>query len=158
MTTKTQLQNPTPKIYIAAEHCGIELKKYLLNELKNLGITDVYSIEDPNDDYPDTAQALAKVMQNDPNSFGIAICGSGQGICMAMNRFNFIRASMPRTIVEASKTREHNNSNVMCFGAEILTKEIITKIITEFVNSPTSKEERHERRVAKMCNLDFIKI
>lgn len=145
-------------IYIAAEHCGITLKKYLLEQLFDLKIKDVYPVEDSSDDYPDVARILALAMKNYENAMGIVICGSGQGICMAMNRFAHIRASQPRTALEATLTREHNDSNVACFGASVMDKEDIASVIRVFVSTPASTEQRHVRRVNKMSEPSYSKV
>ena len=137
------------QIYICAEHCGINLKKYLIQN-STLPIIDLYEVEDQDDDYPDVAKIMAQKLMNEPDSFGIVICGSGQGIAMAINRSNFVRCAVPRNEQEAMTTRDHNNANCISFGAQNIDKNEAIKIILAFVNTPFSSLERHGRRVKKL--------
>jgi ribose 5-phosphate isomerase B len=152
-----------PKLYITCDHAAFELKQSIVSELnsQNIQIVDLVPGFDVNDDYPITAKLLAVAIKKDQdqgeNSFGIAVCGSGQGICMAMNRFPFIRAAQPRTIDESSKTREHNNSNIMCFGCATVEFDLLIEIVKTFVNSPFSDGPRHLRRVEQMSEKGYIK-
>jgi ribose 5-phosphate isomerase B len=145
-----------PKLYITCDHAAWELKNKIIKALavQKIQIQDLVPDLDNDDDYPVTAKLLAieinKDLDNGEESFGIAVCGSGQGICIAMNRFPFIRAAQPRTIDETVKTREHNNSNVMCFGCSTLDFDLLIKIVKTFVDSPFSNGPRHRRRVEQM--------
>ena len=141
-------------IFIACDHNGIELKKYLTEKITKLGYIIIPTWENTNkqDDYPDVASSLAENMQKNPDSFGIAICGSGQGICMAMNRFSWIRAAKVNNTFEAKKTREHNHTNCLCFGSD-LTFEIVLEIIIEFLNTKIDLADRHQRRVKKLSRI-----
>jgi ribose 5-phosphate isomerase B len=139
-------------IYIVAEHNGIVLKNYLVERCLDSGlvIEDLYDIEDDQDDYPVVAKILANKMKIDTNSFGVAICSSGQGINIAMNRFPWVRAALPVNINQSKKTREHNNANCLSFGAQEIDKEVAFEILQAFVNTPFSTQERHLRRVQKL--------
>ena len=150
-----------PKIYITCDHAGFDLKNQLAQQLALIGIEliDLVNLLDKDDDYPDSAKLLAveikKDLGIDQHSLGIAICGSGQGICIALNRFDFIRASMPRNIIEAKKTREHNQSNILCLGSEAQYFDDKLSIVLEFLNTPYQKVERHFRRIIKMDNPNY---
>ncbi len=153
-----------PKIYITCDHAGFNLKNQLIKELikVNILLTDLVNIFDKDDDYTDNAKLLAFEIKNDidlgQHSVGIAICGSGQGICIALNRFAFIRASQPRTSLESIKTREHNNSNIICFGSNTMPVNELVEIIQVFVISPFCQDLRHQRRIDKMTDESYIKI
>lgn len=152
------------KLYITCDHAAFDLKQKIVDGLNTQGIQihDLIIDLDLNDDYPVSAKTLAIQLKYDLDqgleSFGIAVCGSGQGICIAMNRFEFIRASQPRTVLEASKTREHNNSNVICFGNETVLLNDVIEIIKTFINSPFSKGPRHIRRINQMSDQNFSTI
>jgi ribose 5-phosphate isomerase B len=153
-----------PKLYITCDHAAFDLKNILIKRLISQGIQIIDLVEDfdKDDDYPVTAKLLAVAIKNDldkgEESFGIAVCGSGQGICMAMNRFGFIRAAQPRTIDESIKTREHNDSNVMCFGCTTVELELVLDIIKVFISSPFSKGIRHQKRIEQMRDTNYTKI
>lgn len=153
-----------PKLYITCDHAAWDLKNQIVNALAKQSITiiDLVRGYDKDDDYPITAKLLAQAIQNDLNmgqkSFGIAVCGSGQGICMAMNRFKFIRAAQPRTTEESAKTREHNDSNVMCFGCATVEVDLIIDIVKTFVDSLFSEGPRHVRRVEQMSQKNYTEL
>ncbi len=152
----TNLTTTLPKIYIAAEHCGVNLKQFLLGNTK-LELIDIYPINNPEDDYPDVAKILAQKLLDNPNDFGIVICGSGQGIAMSANRFSHIRCAIPLSVEAMVKTREHNNTNVISFSASI-EQQLALKIVETMVISPKSEVLRHTRRVAKMCDINFTNL
>jgi ribose 5-phosphate isomerase B len=155
---------PMPKLYITCDHAAFALKDKIVQGLisQNIQIQDLVPILDLDDDYPLTAKLLAKKIKEDLDqgleSFGISVCGSGQGICMAMNRFAFIRAAQPRTVLESSKTREHNNSNVICFGFDTVLLDDILNIIKTFIISPFSNGPRHVRRINQMSDQEYTEI
>jgi ribose 5-phosphate isomerase B len=152
------------KLYITCDHAGWDLKNQIVDYLnsQHIAVQDLVADFDKDDDYPDTAKLLALNLKNDISndimSMGIAICGSGQGICMSLNRFAFIRASMPRTIAEAQKTRQHNQSNVLCLGSEAKYFDDILEIVSAFIQTPFENVERHLRRIEKMDGEKYTNI
>jgi ribose 5-phosphate isomerase B len=139
-------------IYIVAEHNGIALKKFLIQKASENGIeiTDLYDIEDYADDYPVVARLLAEKMKADDISFGIAICGSGQGINIAMNRYPWIRSALPVSVEQAKRTRQHNNANCLSIGAEEIEFELAFEMLKVFIETTNLKEERHLRRIREI--------
>lgn len=140
---------PAKKIFIAADHAGFSLKKYLITELTKLGYTPVDLGTDSAEksvDYPDFAQKLAKKLTTE---FGILICGSGIGISIAANRFKHIRAALCHNIKLAKLARAHNDANVLCLGARIVKNKAALGITKAFLTSKF-EGERHERRVKKL--------
>ena len=142
------------KIYIAADHAGFNLKKYLKKQL----LADGYDIEDcgafdfdPLDDYPDFIIPAAEKVANQPNSRGIIIGGSGQGEAMAANRIQGVRAAVyydgPIDIVKLS--RLHNNANILSLGARFLSVERATEILNIWL-AEKFEGERHENRINKL--------
>lgn len=145
------------KIFLGSDHNGYQLKEKVFAYLSKRGY-DVFDVGDktlePDDDFPEFAQMAAlKVLgeneKEDPRA--ILLCGGGQGMCMAANRFRGIRASVIWDAHEAKMTRIDNDSNVLCLPARILEgteewKEIIdTWLITPFAAAP-----RFKRRNAQM--------
>jgi RpiB/LacA/LacB family sugar-phosphate isomerase len=140
---------PAQKILIASDHAGFELKSLLKKELTNLGFSVVdlgCNSAEKSVDYPDFAQKLCKKLKKE---FGILICGSGIGISIAANRFKHIRAALCHNVKSASLTRAHNDANVLCLGARMISQKTSLAITKKFLNTKF-EGERHARRVAKL--------
>jgi ribose 5-phosphate isomerase B len=138
--------------YIVSDHAGFELKEQLTHKFdkSDLELVDLTPEIKENDDYSDVAKILADKLLADPKSKGIAICGSGQGIMMSLNRYEHIRAgfSLKREIVRHS--RLHNDANVLCLPGRFVNTTKAFKLIKLFYNTPFSKVRRHERRIEKI--------
>jgi ribose 5-phosphate isomerase B len=139
-------------IYITSDHAGFELKQILVAWLtkSNKEYTDLYPELIEGDDYPDRAGELAAKLKEDPKAKGIAICGSGVGIEVALNRNPWIRAALSpkREIIRLG--RQHNNINVICLAGRFTTHKKAIALVKVFLNTPFSKEERHVRRIGKL--------
>ena len=142
------------KIFIASDHAGFKLKKYIINALNELN----YEIEDcgalvldPLDDYPDFIIPAAKKVASNFDSKGIILGGSGQGEAIAANRIKGVRAAVyyggPKEIIKLS--RMHNNANILSLGARFIKKENIIDIITQWLLEPF-EGGRHEQRIKKL--------
>lgn len=144
------------KIYIGSDHNGFHLKEKLFAYLakRDYEVEDVGGRElDPDDDFPQFAQMAAlKVIGDDGNDpRAILICGGGQGMCMAANRFKGIRASVIWDAYEAKMTRNDNDSNILCLPARILENDekawegiVETWINTPFAGAPRFKRRNHQ--------------
>ncbi len=136
------------KIYIASDHAGFDLKKAILHKYPQM--IDLGTDSDAPVDYPDFAQKLALKLIQDPMAFGVLICGSGSGVCIAANRFKHIRAVNCLSVEMARLARSHNDANVLCLGERLLDTGTAFSILDVFINTEFSGEERHKRRVEKM--------
>lgn len=145
------------KIYIGSDHQGFYLKEKLFAYLvkHNYEVEDVGDkILDPNDDFPEFAQSAAfKIigsLEKDPRA--ILICGGGQGMAMAANRFKGIRASVIWDAFEAKMTRNDNDSNVLCLPARLLEKDDTAwqGIVETWISTPFANAVRFRRRNAQM--------
>lgn len=142
------------KIYLGSDHRGFHLKEEVFAYLSkhDYDVEDIGDeVFDPDDDFPIFAQAAAlKVIgheaKEDPRA--ILLCGGGQGVCMAANRFRGIRASVIRDASEARMTRNDNDSNILCLPADQLEKdpEAWEGIIETWLNTPFANAERYRRR------------
>jgi len=141
------------KIYIGSDHQGFHLKEKVFAYLAKHGydIEDVGDqILDPSDDFPEFAQAAAlKVIgsvENDPRA--ILLCGGGQGMAIAANRFRGIRASVIWDAFEAKMTRVDNDSNVLCLPSRIFNddEKAWQGIIETWLNTPFAGAARYKRR------------
>ena len=140
------------KIYIAADHKGVELKEEVISYLTNNNI-DVEDIGLKNyelDDYPDFAFAVCKKVVEKDDNLGILICGNGIGMSIAANKVKGIRAARAVTIDDAFKAKNHNGANVIALSSEVdiaTTKEIIDT----FLITKPADDERFIRRINKIA-------
>ena len=145
------------KIGFASDHRGYDLKEKLLDYFKTQ--TDIQSIIDcgtnsnASCDYPDYAYLLGKAIQSKEIDFGIAICGSGIGISIALNKMKGILAAKVNNALEANYTRLDNNTNVVCFSGNTPFEEAL-KIVDVFIHTKFSDLERHKRRIEKIMKIE----
>lgn len=148
-------------IYLGADHQGFYLKEQVFAYLVKHGYTvhDVGDTElDPNDDFPDFAQLAATQVIGDSSKDprAILICGGGQGMAMAANRFRGIRASVIWDAYEAKMTRHDNDSNVLCLPARIFEDQDEAAwqgIVETWLNTPFAAVARYKRRNAQIDEL-----
>jgi ribose 5-phosphate isomerase B len=148
------------KIYLGADHNGFAMKEHVFAYLAKRGyeVEDVGDRElDPDDDFPEFAQMAAlKVLGDDSKDpRAILICGGGQGMCMAANRFRGIRASVIWDEYEAKMTRNDNDSNVLCLPSRVLEKDEQEwqDIIETWLKTPFASAARYRRRNAQIDEL-----
>ncbi len=146
------------KIYIGADHNGYDLKEKLESFLKRGGyeVIDVGDTKrDPNDDFPQFAgrAVSALLAEGDPTARAVLICGSGQGMCMAANRFKGIRASLCWNLAEARSARNDDDSNVLCLSANSLDEAHAQAIFTTWLNTPFAGANRYKRRIEQLDQL-----
>jgi len=140
-------------LYIAADHAGYPLKEELKPYLEELGfeVVDLGAEQlDLADDYPDYAKKMAEEVLANEDSGGILICGTGQGMCIAVNRYEGIRAAFIYDDFTARSAAEHLDANIVCLGARVTDVEIAKKIVKIWLDTEFSGEERHRRRIEKI--------
>lgn len=149
------------KIYLGSDHRGFHLKEKVFAYLSKheYDVEDIGdSVLDPDDDFPEFAQAAAlRIIGDDEKTDprAILLCGGGQGMCMAANRFRGIRASVIRDAHEAKMTRHDNDSNVLCLPADQLEDDLegLYGIIETWLNTPFSRAARYVRRNRQLDEL-----
>jgi ribose 5-phosphate isomerase B len=144
-------------IYLGSDHAGFELKQEIDRTLEaaDQAFTDLGPDElDPEDDYPDYAFAVGQAVSEDPDAFGILVCGSAQGVCIAANKVNGVRAVAVTSAQDAERAREHNDANVLCLSGWNLKIADVAPIIDAFISTKFSGEERHMRRIAKILDYE----
>lgn len=139
------------KIFLGADHNGFHLKAQVFAYLskREFDVEDVGDREfDAGDDFPEFAQMAAIKVLGEDDARAILICGGGQGMCMAANRFRGIRASVIWDEYEAKMTRNDNDSNVLCLPSRILEKDSAEwqAIIDTWLETPFASAERYRRR------------
>lgn len=139
------------KLFMASDHAGYELKLFLKDYLQKKGfqITDCGTNSADSCDYADYAHPLAVNVENTPDSYGITICGSGNGICMTANKHQKIRAGLCWNAEIARLARAHNNANVLSIPARFVSKEEAVQILDTFLSTEFDGG-RHQRRIEKI--------
>lgn len=158
ISRKTAYTNNCMKLYLGSDHRGYHLKERVFAYLAKHGydVEDVSSRElDPNDDFPQFAQtaAIKIIGDEDGDARAILLCGGGQGMAMAANRFTGIRASVIWDSYEAKMTRNDNDSNVLCLPARVLEDKddaVWQGIIETWLNTPFADAPRYRRRNTQM--------
>ena len=146
------------KIYIGADHNGFEMKSHVVNYLQKKGyevIDEGDKVLKPTDDFPIFASKVVWSLlgDNDTDSKGILLCGSGQGMVMAANRFKGIRASLVWDLLEAKLSRNDDDSNILCLPTRLLGKEDAMPIIDSWLTTPFSGAPRYIRRIKELDKL-----
>ena len=145
------------RIAIAADHNGFDLKNNIKSQLEEMGheVTDVGPHHhDPQDDYPDYAKLLADAISEGQSERGIMVCGSGVGASVAANKVKGVRAAVCHDIYSAHQGVEHDDMNVLCLGSRIVGSEVASELIIAFTKAVYSGEERHQRRLNKVLNME----
>jgi len=135
-------------VYIGSDHRGNELRSRIPVYVAELG----YFPMDlgMNTDFPIMAQRVMKLVLKDKNDVGILICGTGQGMAMATNRYDGIRAAVCNNVEDAKQAREHLNANILALGADRVEYEEAREIVKVFLTTEFSEKERYERRIKQM--------
>ncbi|MBR1422867.1 MAG: ribose 5-phosphate isomerase B [Ruminococcus sp.] len=144
------------KIAIGNDHAAPELKLAVKAHLEERGfeVTDMGCTVGERCDYPDAAAAVCDKVTSGECELGILICGTGLGMSYAANKIKGIRAACCSDYFSARLSREHNNANVLCFGARVVGEGTALDLVDIFVDTPFSGDERHQRRIDKITALE----
>jgi len=143
-------------VYIGADHAGYNLKNYLVRELNEHGyeVLDLGAHElELEDDYPDFAELVARAVAK-KHAHGILICGNAEGICIAANKLNGIRAAVGYSTYAARTTREDDDANIICLPGRVMKREEALKTTLTFLTTRFSGAARHVRRLKKVKKLE----
>ena len=139
------------KIAFASDHAGYELKlkleKYV--ESKGYEIEDFGTDSEESCDYPDFAHPAAMAVEDGRCAFGIAMCGSGNGIQMTLNKHQCIRAALCWLPELAALAKQHNNANILVLPARFISYEEAVKIVDAYLDAKF-EGGRHQRRIDKI--------
>ena len=138
-------------VAIGTDHGGVDLKTALKADLVTLGYEVIDCGTDTKDavDYPDIAVKVGGEVLKGDAEYGILICGTGIGMCIAANKIKGIRAANCNDIFCARRSRAHNNANVLCLGGDILGEVLALEIVNTFI-STEFLGGRHQRRLDKI--------
>jgi ribose 5-phosphate isomerase B len=143
---------PAPlAIALASDHAGFEMKTMLADWLRMQGheVTDLGPYDTSSVDYPDYGYALARSIAAGDAAFGVAVCGSGIGISIAVNRNPAARCALVSDTLSARLAREHNDANVIAFGARLIGPDTAKDALMTFLSTPFAGD-RHVGRVTKL--------
>ncbi len=138
-------------IAFASDHAGYALKKEIEKYVESKGyqIKDYGTDSEESCDYPDYAHPAASAIENGEADFGIAMCGSGNGIQMTLNKHQNIRAALCWIPEIAALAKQHNNANVLVMPARFITTDEAKAIVDAYLNAEY-EGGRHQRRIDKI--------
>lgn len=146
------------RIAIASDHAAVELKALLVEHMLNAGheVVDLGPATCDSVDYPDFGYRLAEELASGRVEFGVALCGSGIGISISVNRHPACRCARVSEGLSARLARQHNDANVLAMGARLIGIETAKDCVDQFLATPF-EGGRHAGRVAKLSNPSFTK-
>jgi ribose 5-phosphate isomerase B len=147
------------KIGIAADHGGFDLKEFLEKKLTENGYEFVdfgnFSLN-PDDDYPDYVIPMARAISEGEVYRGIAVCGSGVGACVAVNKLKGIRACLISDTFSAHQGVEDDDMNIICLGGRVVGNMLAWELVKTFLSANFIGAERHLRRLEKVTELESV--
>jgi ribose 5-phosphate isomerase B len=140
------------KIALGADHGGFELKKELVEGLRDLKyvIDDLGAFSTEPSDYPDVAHAAARGVAEGLYERAILVCGTGVGMAIVANRYRGVRAANCTDVFSARFSRAHNDANVLTLGGRVIGVGLAWEIVNVWLSTPFGGGERHVRRVSKI--------
>lgn len=143
-------------IYLGADHNGFvhkeKIKQYL--DGRSIAYIDLGPFElDPGDDYPDYAFLVARKVASDKKARGILLCGTGNGMAIAANKWRGIRAALVWNKKTARLAAEDDHANILVLPAWLVDSKLLLEITASWLKSRTSRAARHLRRVGKVNKL-----
>ena len=142
------------KIAIGSDHRGLDLKQKVIKLVTEAGheYKDFGAYSEASVDYPNVAEVVGKAVASGKYEFGILICGTGIGMCIAANKVKGIRAALATTELMACRARQHNNANILCLGAENDESQL-AQMVKAFLTCQF-EGGRHQRRVDEMTTME----
>jgi len=146
------------RIAIASDHAAVALKSALAAWLRETGheVDDLGPHDNASVDYPDYGYALGEAVASGSVERGIALCGSGIGISIAVNRNPACRCARVSEPLSAALAREHNDANVLALGARLTGEDMARACVAAFLSTDFAGG-RHQRRVAKLGTPEHVK-
>ncbi len=141
----------TGSVAIGADHAGFQLKEHLKTVLHENGlqVSDLGTGTTDSTDYPLYGHAVAREVAAGRVDYGILVCGTGIGMAIAANRHGDVRAAVCHSPEEATYSRSHNNANILCLGARLISADAAKEIMHIFLTTDFDGG-RHERRVKQL--------
>ena len=143
------------KIGIGNDHVAVELKNIIKEHLEEQGheVVDFGTNSTERFDYPISGYAVGKAVASGDVDLGVLICGTGVGISLAANKVHGIRACVCSDPYSAKLSREHNNTNIIAFGARVVGPELAKMIVDEWLGAEF-QGGRHQRRIDMIAEIE----
>ena len=143
------------KIAIGNDHAAVELKNEIMEYVKSLGHEVTNFGTDTNDsvNYPEYGEKVGRAVASGEYDCGILICGTGVGISIAANKVNGVRAAVCSDVTTAHLVKEHNNANILAFGARIVGSELAKDIVKAYLDAEF-QGARHQRRIDMLSEIE----
>lgn len=145
------------KIFIGADHRGYELKEKIARWLfemdhafQDLGAQNL----DPSDDYTKYAEEVASLVKDNPGSRGILLCGSGVGVDVVANKFDGVRASIGKSVLQVRAGRSDDDMNILVIAADYTSEKEAKAMLIAFLETKYDREARHERRLEEIERIE----
>lgn len=144
------------KLAVGCDHAGYPLKKELVRFLKSSGydVVDLGTDSVEPVDYPDYARSVGRAVAEGKAERGLIVCGSGVGASIAANKIKGVRAGTCHDTFSARQGVEDDDMNVLCLGGRIIGLELAKEILRAFLSAEFSRQERHERRLKKVLQIE----
>jgi len=143
------------KVTIGGDHASPAMKEKIGETLRAMGheVEDVGAFSDESCDYPDVAEKVAEAVSTGRADRGVLICGTGIGMSLAANKFPGVRAAVVHDLFTAEVSRTHNDANVLCLGARVVSDDEAVAIVKKWM-SLEAEGGRHARRVGKITAIE----
>ena len=141
------------QVFIGADHRGYNLKEFLKKKLEenDYEFEDCgNSVYDPGDDYSDFAFKVGEKVKENPGSLGILICGSGAGVCFAVNKIKGIRGALAMNPEMAKIIKADDDINVLCLASDFIEENLAWETVKAFLETKFKNEEKYLRRIKKV--------
>ena len=144
------------KISIGCDHGALDLKNLVVAHLEKQGhtVTDYGTYTKDSCDYPEFAAAAARAVAEGKADRGIVLCTTGIGVSISANKIDGVRCALLSDPWSAKMTRLHNDTNVMALGAGVVGENLALEIVDIWVGTEFSGDERHQRRINKLMELE----
>ena len=144
------------KLFTGSDHAGFELRGRMVGHLRALGfeVEDLGSPSAESTDYPDWAAAVGRAVRDHAGSLGVLVCGTGLGVCISANKIHGVRAVDIWSVEGARLSRAHNDANVLCVGARLVSEATAFSIVDAWLDTEF-EGGRHARRVGKIAALEL---
>ena len=145
------------KVFISSDHAGYQLKEQIKKKFSKKFIFDDLGTYDSKNsvNYPDYAHKLCKKVSSNSKNFGILVCGSGIGMSIAVNRYEWVRGALVHDETTARLCREHNDANVIILGERIIGELTAISCVNIFLNT-SFLGGRHQKRINKLRNSKML--
>lgn len=149
MLSSVKKESMMEKLYIVTDHAAFEAKEFLKEKLQTkFEVIDLGTNSNESVHYPDYGKKMAQAVL-ESGQRGIALCGSGIGISIQVNRYKGIRAALCRDVEDAQMSRKHNDSNILCLGGRKHSNQQLIEIVNAWLETEF-EGGRHQTRVSML--------